>query len=75
MAARSQVGLMGLMGLMATFIYRCPATGLRVQGWIADDDEGSKEDEDTYQSVTCLACQRAHFVNPKTGKVAAADND
>ena len=56
---------------MATFLFRCPNTGAHVQGWFADD--GSENNGETYQSVTCLACQRVHMVNPKSGKVLGDD--
>jgi hypothetical protein len=57
---------------MDAFLYRCPATGLRVQGWTADD--GSDADN-AFEAVTCLACGRLHFVNPKTGKTPTDDDD
>jgi hypothetical protein len=58
---------------MALFIYRCPSTGLNVQGWIADDPtEGEAE---SYEVVTCTACTRVHLVNPKTSRVLGADED
>jgi hypothetical protein len=49
---------------MAAFVYRCPITGQRVQGWIADAGE-----DGAHHAVTCLACQRVHLVDPKTGMV------
>ncbi len=58
---------------MATTVFRCPNTGYRVQGWFADDV--SEADEDTYRSVTCLACQAMHLVNPKTGKVMGSPKE
>jgi hypothetical protein len=54
---------------MTPFVYRCPNTGLDVQGFAADDPE--REDE-TYETVTCLVCTWLHLVNPKTGKVLGA---
>ena len=51
---------------MATFIYRCPATSLKVQGWVADDP--SEGEAETYEPITCTACTRIHLVDPKTGK-------
>ena len=39
---------------MATFLFRCPNTGYRVQGWVADD--GSEDAEATYETVSCHAC-------------------
>ena len=56
---------------MAIILFRCPNTGYRVQGWFAEDV--SETDDDTYESVTCLACQQMHLVNPKTGKVVGSD--
>jgi hypothetical protein len=57
---------------MAGFVYRCPNTGLRVQGWVADDP--GKRDDKRYEAVTCLVCARIHLVNPKAGKVLAKDD-
>jgi hypothetical protein len=47
------------------FVYRCPTTGLKVQGHVADD----LIDGATYESVTCAACGRVHLVNPKSGRI------
>jgi hypothetical protein len=55
---------------MPLFIYRCPNTGLNVQGFTADDlTEGDKQ---TYEALNCTACKQVHSVNPKTGKVLSA---
>ena len=59
------------MSAMATFIYRCPATGYAIQGFVADAPESGGDH--TYRPVTCTACTRVHLVNPKTGKVAGDD--
>ena len=56
---------------MVAFIYKCPTTGLNVQGWVADDGDAG---DDTHHSIKCLACSRLHLVNPKTRKVLASDN-
>jgi hypothetical protein len=57
---------------MPPFIYRCPNTGLNVQGWIADDPtEGNGE---TYQPFPDLPAA-ALLVDPKTGKVLGANED
>ena len=55
---------------MAPFLYRCPTTGLKVQGWLADDPSG--DNDEVYETVTCLACTRIHLINRSTGKVHAA---
>jgi hypothetical protein len=54
---------------MRPFVFRCPTTGFRVQGFAPDDDE-SEGAGDVYHGITCLACGLMHFVNPKTGKTA-----
>ena len=58
---------------MATRLFRCPSTGHRVQGWLADN--GSVNGDETYEGVNCLACRQVHMVNPKTGKVLAPSDD
>ncbi len=55
---------------MAAFVYRCPNTGLNVQGWIADDPE---KGEGFYEAVTCTACTTVHLVDPRNGNVLGAD--
>jgi hypothetical protein len=50
---------------MQTFMFRCPITGLQVQGW-SDDD--AKDEEDAFVTVACSACSGAHFVNARTGR-------
>jgi hypothetical protein len=47
---------------MPPFLYRCPTTGYRVQGFIAEELPA-----DTYEAVACTACRRVHLVNPTTG--------
>jgi hypothetical protein len=51
---------------MPLFIYRCPNTGDRVQGFSAED---ISEDQRTCEPVTCPSCHQLHLVNPATGKV------
>jgi hypothetical protein len=58
---------------MAAFVYRCPATGMNVQGWIADPPTGGGAH--TYESVTCLACAQVHLVNPANSRVLGADSE
>jgi hypothetical protein len=58
---------------MVSFLYRCPVTGLNVQGWVADDP--TERGDDQFEPVTCNACTRIHLVNPTTGKVLGADDD
>jgi len=58
---------------LPTFLYRCPNTGLRVQGWIANDP--TERVEDSFEAVSCPACGRVHLVNPQTGKVLGANDN
>ena len=51
---------------MATFLYRCPKTRLRVQGWVADDP--NQPEKQSYEAMTCLACGGVHLVNPASGR-------
>jgi len=55
---------------MPPFLYRCPTTGYRVQGFVAEE---IPVDSDTYEALTCMACQRIHLVNPATDKVLGED--
>jgi hypothetical protein len=57
---------------MAPFIFRCPNTGLHMQGWSAED---VSDDRETYEAMTCTACRQLHFVNRATGKVLGDDRD
>jgi hypothetical protein len=56
---------------MATFLFRCPTTGFRVQGYLP----GEVGEDESYEAVNCVACARVHLVNPKTGKVLGQDDD
>jgi hypothetical protein len=56
---------------MPPFIYRCPTTGLKVQGWFADDT--SAHEGDTYETVTCTACSQLHLVNRSTERTLGDD--
>jgi len=57
---------------MPLFLYRCPTTGYRVQGFSPDD---LTEDRRVYEPVTCPVCHQVHLVNPNTGKVLGEDNE
>ncbi len=52
------------------FVYRCPTTGHRVQGFVRAP---APDDASTYETVTCTVCNRVHLVNPSSGYVAGAD--
>ena len=45
---------------MATFVYRCPNTGLNVQGWSADE---IPDETNSYETITGAACGQLHFIN------------
>jgi len=54
------------------FLYRCPTTGHKVQGFVRGN-AGSTDGTATYETVTCLACKGVHLVNPNSGRVLGAD--
>lgn len=70
---KSRIRVLPFIGSMATFLYRCPHTGLTVQSWLADEQD--PPEDATYETVSCTACSRLHLVNPKTGRVLGADGD
>ena len=55
---------------MAGSLNSFPNTGQLVQGWSADEIPA---EEDSYESVTCLACRQLHFVKRTTGRVLGTD--
>jgi hypothetical protein len=57
---------------MPLFLYRCPKTGHRVQGFSADD---VAEDARTYEAVLCTVSNQVHLVNPSTGAVLGQGDD
>jgi hypothetical protein len=50
-------------------IFRCPATGLDVQTSLPLNREEEDQGQRHYDSISCPACSRLHFVNRKTGKL------
>ncbi|MGA9080927.1 MAG: hypothetical protein WB390_00605 [Pseudolabrys sp.] len=50
---------------MPAFIFRCPHTGLNVQGHVEDDDKGGH----AFEAITCTACGEVHLVDAITGKL------
>jgi hypothetical protein len=69
MAASSQFAT----SKMTPFFYRCPNTGVQLQGWAADD--GAENAKEIYEGNHCPVCDKLHFVNPQTGKVLGIDED
>jgi hypothetical protein len=56
---------------MLLFLYRCPKTGHRVQGFSADD---VSKDTHIYEPVVCTVCKQIHHVNSATGTVLAVSD-
>lgn len=46
-------------------LFKCPKTGLNVQGLVSDD--GELPDKDIRVPVECAACGGIHLLNPKVG--------
>ena len=59
---------------MGAFIYRCPVTGLKVQGWLADEPS-SEDTRSAYEAVICTACTRVHIINRKIGRTIGDDQE
>lgn len=51
-------------------LFDCPQTGQKVQILIAEESFG--KGDASYETVDCLACSGAHFVDPVSGKVLGA---
>jgi hypothetical protein len=58
------------LAMSTTFLYRCPITGYKVQGFTADNP--AEKNGHVYEALTCVVCKRIHLVDPKTGKVAGS---
>jgi hypothetical protein len=56
---------------MATFLFKCPQTGYQVQGHVSLEDESAEDG--TFVPVNCPVCAQVHLVDPKTTKVAGAE--
>lgn len=51
---------------MTSFVFTCPITGTKVQGWTANSPAAN----DNYEAIHCTACGRLHLVSPTSGRVA-----
>jgi hypothetical protein len=58
---------------MSTFIFRCPKTGFKVQGWSAE--ETPDDEPDNYETISCTACGQLHLVNRASGSVLGDRED
>ena len=56
---------------MAVVQFRCPGTGLKVQGFVADDP--SDVVGETYVRVECHACGSTHLINPEADSTQAEE--
>jgi hypothetical protein len=57
---------------MTHFLFVCPATSMKVQQRL-DDDQDVPQNE--YEGIVCPACTRLHFLNRKTGKLLGRDQE
>ena len=57
---------------MPTFLFKCPSSGYRVQGFVAQEDETT--DVGVFVPVNCPVCAQVHLVDPKNRKVLGADD-
>jgi len=61
--------------VMPAFLYRCPATGQHVQGFVGDEPTENEDSENEFAAFSCPACTALHWINPKTGKVLGRNED
>ena len=54
-------------------LFRCPATGLRVQGQV--EAEPPADGSVRYEPVTCIACRQVHLVNVASGRLRSEEAD
>jgi hypothetical protein len=47
------------------FLYKCPNTGLYVQGWSGAESENLQ----VFEIVACPLCKLSHLINVRTGRV------
>ena len=64
----------GLSMAMIPTIFRCPTTGLKVQGLFADESPADAS-ESIFDSVRCAACNGTHLINRSTGKILGASDE
>jgi hypothetical protein len=55
------------------YIYRCPTTRRKVQGFFADEVPPNKTE--TYEPVASALCTRVHLVNRSTGKTLGEESN
>jgi len=53
---------------MPPFVFICPNTGFRVQGFAPEQTSGD-DDGERFEAVECIMCKRVHLVNPATGEI------
>ena len=52
-------------------VFRCPYTGMNVQTDILKQE--MNEGERRYESITCPACAKLHFINIENGRTLGHD--
>ena len=60
-------GETGVPSSMPPFLFICPNTGFRVQGFASEqtsDDSGER-----FEAIECILCKRVHLVYPATGEI------
>lgn len=50
-------------------LFRCPSTGMLVQGQVAISEGPIRE----HVGMACLACAAVHLVNPRTDKLVSEE--
>jgi hypothetical protein len=53
-------GPVALAIIMAAIIFRCPVTGMDIQTLLQTEE---RDPARAYETITCAACARVHFIN------------
>lgn len=61
------------VGMVTTFIYRCPMTGGEVEGHEVEDARPAPRPLRIYVAERCPACTGLHIVNPRTGALLSQE--
>ena len=59
---------------MDNFLFRCPNTGLNVQGRADVQKETPEITDRVYVTQHCPACGSFHPINPRTGKLMSEES-
>ena len=57
---------------MAASVFTCPTTSMKVQHWLAENEDVSNNE---FEAIRCQACAKFHLINRKTGRILGQNDD